>query len=146
MGESGEGLAGWLAEQMRVRGLSQRQLAQYSGVSVATISRILNEGHVPRAEVVARLAEYFGAPAVDALTQAGLATLDAPPEARAEALELLRRLYALDASDRQGILHQLTEILDFLERGPSEAGARGPRPLAMRRERRPRRRDARARR
>ena len=90
------------------------------------------------------LAEYFGADPAAVLAEVGLSALDAaPPEARAEAAELLRRLYALPAADRAAILKQVNEILEFLQ-APSDAGAaraaRGVSPRAVRR------RDARARR
>jgi len=61
-------LAEWLAKAMGqyrdpdtgMYGLSQNQLRKLSGVSQAAIWEILKQGHAPRAEVLIRLAEFFG--------------------------------------------------------------------------------------
>ena len=117
-------LARWLRERMAERGLGQRQLARFSGVSVGTISAILHGRVTPRADVVAALAGYFGADPAAVLAQSRLAALEAaPPEARSEAAALLRRLYALAPADRSRIMRQINGILDLLERDPSAASA-----------------------
>jgi transcriptional regulator with XRE-family HTH domain len=122
-GESGS-LAEWLRERMAQRGLGQRQLAKFSQVSVGTISAILHGRVTPRADVVSALATYFGEDPSAVLAQTGSSALEAaPPEARAEAAALLRRLYALSPADRSRILRQISEILDFLERAPSDPSA-----------------------
>ena len=154
MGAVGEGLAAWLQARMAARGLSLRQLATYSGVSLSTLWRMARGEGAPRVEVVVELAEYFGeepAESLAALAADALARLEAgtatPAEAREEAVALLSRLYALPSADRGRILRQLNEILDFLERDASDAGraARLVSPgLAPRRP--VRRRDTRARR
>jgi transcriptional regulator with XRE-family HTH domain len=162
MGAAGEGLAAWLRARMEARGLSLRQLATYSGVSLSTLSRVARGEGAPRVEVVVELAEYFGedpAEALAALAADGLARLevgeDAPgtaapgTAAREEAVALLSRLYALPSADRGRILHQLNEILDFLESGASDAARERAARLVSRglAQRRPlRRRDARAKR
>jgi transcriptional regulator with XRE-family HTH domain len=148
---SGDGLAAWLRARIDARGLSQRQLALYAGISASTVSRILRGEVAPRADIVVLLAEYFGEDPLEALAQNGLSALDAAPaEARGQAVDLLRRLYALKPADRAFILRQLNEILDFLERDPSasaeSAGARGVAPRERPPRRAARRRDARARR
>ena len=117
-------LAEWLRERMAQRGLGQRQLAKFSKVSVGTISAILHQRVTPRADVVAALALYFGEDPLVVLAQTSLPALaSVPPEAHAEAAGLLRRLYALSPDDRGRILHQVNEILDFLERGPGDSSA-----------------------
>lgn len=121
----GKSVAAWLDGEMARRGLTQRQLALYSRISASTISRILRGEVAPRPEVVVELARFFGADPAEVLAQNGLIALDAPPEARAEATELLRRLYALRPADRQGILRQLNDLLDFLERPAGEDGDAG---------------------
>lgn len=120
----GESFTPWLSAQMARHGLTARQLALYSGVARSTISRILLGRGAPRPDVVAELARYFGADPAEVLAQNGLVRLDAPPEARAEAEALVRRLYALPLADRQGILRQINDILAFLERAtPAERAA-----------------------
>jgi transcriptional regulator with XRE-family HTH domain len=52
-------LRGWLRTELKERGLTQAELAVYSGVGQATISDILRKGHVPKAETLCRLADYF---------------------------------------------------------------------------------------
>lgn len=116
----GAGLAAWLKTRMDGRGLSQRQLALYAGISPSTVSRILRGEVAPRIDIVVGLAEYFGEDPLEALAQNGLSSLDAAPaDVRALAADLLRRLYALKPADRAFILRKLNEILDFLERDPS---------------------------
>ncbi len=125
MGEQ-ETLGAWLQARVTARGMSLRQLALYSGISYGTLRRMLTGKGEPRPEVVAELARFFGeAPEVGlaALARSALAGLDAPPEARAEAVALLQRLYGLEPVDRQLILRHLTALLSFLERDPSARGA-----------------------
>jgi transcriptional regulator with XRE-family HTH domain len=52
--------AEWLGGQLRTRRLSQRQLAERSGVSHSTISRILNGTRTPSLGTAARLAKALG--------------------------------------------------------------------------------------
>jgi transcriptional regulator with XRE-family HTH domain len=52
-------LRGWLRTELRERGLTQAEVAVYSGVGQATISDILRKGHVPKVETLFRLADYF---------------------------------------------------------------------------------------
>jgi len=49
----------WLRVQLRARRMSQRQLATRSGISHATISRILNEDREPGLDTATRLAEVL---------------------------------------------------------------------------------------
>jgi transcriptional regulator with XRE-family HTH domain len=55
-------LAQWLRREIDLRGESQQVASVHSGVSQATVSDILNRGHVPRLETMFRLADYFGTP------------------------------------------------------------------------------------
>ena len=52
-------LAAWLRAELNRRGLTQNVVAVYAGVGQATISDILNKGHVPKVETLFRLADYF---------------------------------------------------------------------------------------
>jgi transcriptional regulator with XRE-family HTH domain len=42
------------------RNLTQSQAAVYAGVGQATLSDIINKGHVPKVETLFRLADFFG--------------------------------------------------------------------------------------
>lgn len=55
-------LADWLEDQLRARGLTQQAAGVYAGVSGATISEMLKRGHVPKMEILFRLADYFETP------------------------------------------------------------------------------------
>jgi transcriptional regulator with XRE-family HTH domain len=117
-----ERLAQWLAARMSERGFSQKQLAKYARVSQGSIRRILRGEATARGDAIVHLAEYFGDNPVQLLAEAGLSDLaGVPAEARAEAAQLLQRLYALAPHDRAAIMHQVNEILDFL--GDAEASA-----------------------
>lgn len=61
----------WLRQELRARRLSQRQLADRSGVDHSTISRILTSGHVPTLRTAVRLAQGLGAEAIPIRTTAG---------------------------------------------------------------------------
>jgi transcriptional regulator with XRE-family HTH domain len=52
-------LANWLRGELRRNGLTQGQAAVYAGVGQATISDMLNKGHVPKVETLFRLADFF---------------------------------------------------------------------------------------
>jgi transcriptional regulator with XRE-family HTH domain len=64
-------LGQWLLAQMRRRDLTQNATAIHTGVGVATISDILNKGHVPKVETLFRLADYFDTPHAKVLRLAG---------------------------------------------------------------------------
>ena len=51
----------WLRQELRCRRMSQRQLAERSGVDHSTICRILTDGHTPSLRTAARLARSLGA-------------------------------------------------------------------------------------
>ena len=55
-------LAEWLRTQLQERQLTQQQAAVYIGISGATISDILNQAHLPRLEILFRLADFFQTP------------------------------------------------------------------------------------
>ena len=52
-------LRGWLRTELKERGLTQAEVAVYSGVGQATISLMLREGYVPKVETLFRLADFF---------------------------------------------------------------------------------------
>ena len=64
-------LSSWLQSELQKRQLTQNQAAVYAGVGQATVSDILNRGHIPRVETLFRLADFFGTPREEALRAAG---------------------------------------------------------------------------
>lgn len=57
-----ETLAEWLREQIHARGMTQKALSAVAGVSAPTLTEILRYGHVPRLELLFRLADFFETP------------------------------------------------------------------------------------
>jgi transcriptional regulator with XRE-family HTH domain len=53
-------LGRWLQDTLDERNLTQSQAAVYAGVGQATLSDIINKGHVPKVETLFRLADFFG--------------------------------------------------------------------------------------
>ena len=110
-------LAEWLKAQLLEQRVSRNQVAQAIGVAGTTLTRITKHGHVPGPEIVLALADYFKADRDTLLEIAGIVQLsDLPPEVPPEIRELARRLYRLDAEDRQAILRQFDQLLAMLER------------------------------
>jgi transcriptional regulator with XRE-family HTH domain len=64
-------LAVWLQAELQRRTLTQAQAAVYAGVGQATISDMMNKGHVPKVETLFRLADYFGTSRETVLRLAG---------------------------------------------------------------------------
>jgi len=52
-------LSAWLRSQLKERHVRARTVVVNAGVGGATISDILNRGHIPRIETLVRLADYF---------------------------------------------------------------------------------------
>ena len=64
-------LGRWLRRELSRNGLTQNEAAVYAGVASATLSEILNKGHVPKVETLFRLADYFRTPRLEVLRVAG---------------------------------------------------------------------------
>jgi transcriptional regulator with XRE-family HTH domain len=64
-------LGRWLRRELNRNGLTQNEAAVYAGVASATLSEILNKGHVPKIETLFRLADYFQTPRMEVLRVAG---------------------------------------------------------------------------
>ena len=60
-------LATWLQEQLARHNLTQQAAAVHAGISGATLSEILHRGHIPRMDILFRLADYFQTPREDVL-------------------------------------------------------------------------------
>jgi transcriptional regulator with XRE-family HTH domain len=85
-------LARWLRRELEARDESQQAASVHAGVSQATVSDILNQGHIPRLETLFRLADYFGTPREFVLRIA--AALPVEDEVEAEAAYLIQELLA----------------------------------------------------
>jgi len=55
-------LSAWLKSQLKDRHVKAYSVAVHAGIGVATVSDILNKGHIPRIDTLVRLADYFHAP------------------------------------------------------------------------------------
>lgn len=64
-------LGTWLRAELTGRGLTQSEVAAQAGVGPATLSDILNRGHMPKAETLFRLADYFETSRAEILRLAG---------------------------------------------------------------------------
>ena len=73
-------LADWLRSESARRGLTQNAVSLYAGVGQATISDMLNKGHIPRAETLFRLSDFFDAPRERVLRLAGYLPPDVDDE------------------------------------------------------------------
>lgn len=85
---SGRAFNQWLQVQLRARKLTQRQLAQKSGVDHSTISRLMSGNRVPSLRTATRLAQGLGMPQ-------GFGKLDDQSRSPAARVE-----YALRSDDR----------------------------------------------
>ena len=142
--------AEWLGGQLQTRRLSQRQLAERSGVSHSTISRILNGTRTPSLGTAARLAKALGhnslpfapVPAPDALSRVERALRHDPmmlPTDIGRVMELYVSLRARRAripvprgdhhpAPRAGTSHPATRVIGVASApGPLRQGATPPR-------------------
>jgi transcriptional regulator with XRE-family HTH domain len=86
-------LSDWLRRELRERGLTQNQVAVYANVGQATISDMLNKGHLPKVETLFRLADFFGVSREQVLRLAGHLP-PAPAESSDEEDALVQALLA----------------------------------------------------
>jgi len=137
-------LGRWLREQLKARDLTQSEAAVYAGVGQATLSDIINKGHVPKVETLFRLADYFHASREQVLRAAGhLPPPDASQEGTGEddvawmqSNDLVRALLyefrRLPDEWKPIVVEQVAAFRRLAEMGPPspEAGARdeSPRP------------------
>jgi transcriptional regulator with XRE-family HTH domain len=64
-------LGQWLRWQLDKHGITQQVLAVNAGVASATISGIVNQDHIPKVEILFRLADYFQVSREEILRAAG---------------------------------------------------------------------------
>ncbi len=60
----------WLRSQLKERRITAQKVVAGAGVGGATISNILNMGHIPQIDVLLRLADYFDTPRPAVLSMA----------------------------------------------------------------------------
>jgi transcriptional regulator with XRE-family HTH domain len=85
--QNGRAFNDWLRMELKARRMSQRQLAQRSGVAHSTISRIVRHGRVPSMDTATKLARGLRALGVNADTPDAVRTVaigTAHPTARVE--------------------------------------------------------------
>jgi transcriptional regulator with XRE-family HTH domain len=112
-------LAQWLAEQMAEQRLGRNELSRQSGISEASLTRILRYGHTPNPNLIRRLAAFFRADPDTVMELAGLVRLsDLPPDVPPDVRDLARRLYRLDPDDREDVLRQFDGLLRLVEGRP----------------------------
>lgn len=63
--------AAWLQAQMKERGLTQTALSDRSGVALATINDILTKNHIPKIEILLKLADALDSSHLDILLITG---------------------------------------------------------------------------
>ena len=94
-----EHFRGWLRSEMGRRGISQRMLAERSGVDHSTISRLISSGRTPSMPTMARLAGALGANLPTFLS--ARTSLDTPLDARIRAALLD---VGVDAMDTEALI------------------------------------------
>lgn len=115
----------WLIEQMRVRHLNQSQLARQIGVAPSLISRYLNRGVLPRADVVDRLARAFHMDVDLIRLLVGLGPADTPAETlrAGEIIGMVKRVNWRDDTKFNTVTGILRMYLEDEERSPSGSTA-----------------------
>lgn len=129
--------AAWLANELRVRGLSQTQLAAYIARPSQTVSAWINEGRTPKTDACLLIAQVFHLDPDDVFRAAGhlppLAAQRPEPELpswlRATLAELTDPELRVVERTAQGLL-ALREDRSQLEPGAAEPAPPAPRPHA----------------
>jgi transcriptional regulator with XRE-family HTH domain len=132
-------LGRWLREQLKERDLTQSEAAVYAGVGQATLSDIINKGHVPKVETLFRLADYFHASREQVLRAAGHLPPPGTPGSNAEEDDvtwmqsndlvraLLREFRRLPDEWKSIAVEQMAVFRRLAEMGPAPAaGAPSP--------------------
>ena len=105
-------LAEWLQRQLQTRGLTQAAVSVHAGVSGATISEMLNKGHIPRIEILFRLADYFETP-------------------REKVLRIAARMPVGDEEPPEGDEYLIEELVEEFRQVPDEWKEEALRQIAM---------------
>ena len=103
-------LGNWLKKKMDERGLTYNATAVYAGIGQATISDIINKGHVPRVDTLFTLADFFNTPREEVLRRAGILSPrigegdnQIPPDIRALVDQLLDLWLELRRTDPEAM-------------------------------------------
>ena len=104
-----DGFSMWLRGQLRMRNMTQRQLAERSGVHHSTISRVMTGQRSVNLQTAARLAECFG---VQERPDGALPYLQ--PEAAGRVSDVARVEYALRADTLFGEQHVREVMATYL--------------------------------
>ena len=118
-------LAWWLRRELERRTMSQNAAAVHCGVAVATVSAILNKGHVPKVETLFRLADFFQTPRDYVLRLAGHQIPEpekaqVPAAHRADCLEreLLDEFRRLPEELKETALQHVAVLIRLAQRPP----------------------------
>ena len=117
----------WLIVQMRVRRLNQSQLARQIGVAPSLVSRYLNHGVLPRADVIDRIARAFRVDVDFVRSIVGLDPEDRPAESlrAGELIGMIKRINWRDDmkfGTVSGILRMYLEAEERQARVDSQTG------------------------
>ena len=104
----GEQFHDWLQTELRVRRMSQRQLAARAGVDHSSVSRLLRGGRVPSLRTVLRIAQSVDPDAVESFERAPLAERLGRAVARVE--YALRADPGLNEADVQDVMYRYLAI------------------------------------
>ena len=111
----------WLVGQMRVRNLNQSQVARMINVAPSLVSRYLNHGVLPRADVVDRIVRAFRVDVDFVRAIVGLEAEDRPAESlrAGELIGMIKRINWRDDtkfSTVSGILRMYLDDAETAER------------------------------
>lgn len=123
-------LATWLERQLKAHNLSQNAAARRAGVSITTINDILNKGHIPKIDVLFKLADLFDTGRVDVLFLTG--HLRTGGQARVTGadpleLELLQRFRRLPDEWKEVAIDQIALLGRLADLPPGRTVAEGDR-------------------
>lgn len=104
----GDGFQDWLQTELRVRRMSQRQLAARAGVDHSSVSRLLRGGRVPSLRTVLRIAQSVDPDAIQTVQRGPLAERLGRAVARVE--YALRADPSLSESDVQDVMYRYLAI------------------------------------
>ena len=109
----------WLVGQMRVRNLNQSQVARMINVAPSLVSRYLNHGVLPRADVVDRIARAFRVDVDFVRAIVGLESEDRPAESlrAGELIGMIKRINWRDDTKFSTVSGILRMYLDDAEQG-----------------------------
>lgn len=99
---------GNLNRLMGEKGISQKELADYMGVSTTAVSRWLSGQKMPRVNKIERLCEFFGVTQTELMSEQGLYKFPALSELELRTIENFRKL---TAENQQVIAEVVTAFL-----------------------------------